>query len=70
MVSYGQLGQFCPNKFDNLLKMALIRKKWDYALRKILKNECDKGWRIEQQSAKINLLVRNYYMNQAFLSIA
>lgn len=70
MVSYGQIEPFCPNKFDNLLKMALFRKKWDSALRKIFKNECDKGWRVEQQSAKIKLLGRNYYKNKAFLSIA
>ena len=50
--------------------MALIRTKWDFALKKILKNECGKEWGVEQQSSKIKLLGRNYYMNQAFLSIA
>ena len=70
MVGYGQIWLFCPNKFNNLLNMALIRSKWDSALRNFFKNERGKGWGVEQQSLKIKLLGRNYYMNQAFLSIA
>jgi hypothetical protein len=50
--------------------MALIRTKWDSALRKILKNEFCKERGVKQQSSNIKSLGRNYYMNQAFLSIA
>ena len=74
MEGYGQLWpfcpNFCPNKSDNLLNMALIRTKWDSALRKILKNEFCKERGVKQQSSNIKSLGRNYYMNQAFLSIA
>ena len=63
MEGYGQLWpfcpNFCPNKSDNLLNMALIRTKWDSALRKLIKNECSKGWLVEEQSKKTKLVRRN-----------
>ncbi len=39
--------------------MALIRTKWDSALRKLIKLECGKGWLVEQQSSKTKLVKRN-----------
>ncbi len=69
MEGYGQLQpfcpNFCPNKSDNLLKMALIRTNWDSALKKIIKDEIGKGWNIERQSNKVKLVVRSEHGKQA-----
>ena len=45
--------------------MALIRAKWDSALKKIIKDEIGKGWNIERQSNKVKLVVRGEDGKQA-----
>ena len=60
MDGYGQLWSnrpnFRPKFYDLLLTMALIRTKWDSALKKIIKDEIGKGWNIERQSNKVKLV--------------
>ena len=69
MDGYGQLWSnrpnFRPKFYDLLLTMALIRTKWDSALKKIIKDEIGKGWNIERQSNKVKLVVRGEDGKQA-----